>query len=125
MSYLITGLFVVAGVINLAPLSGVLSVEQLSRLYQVEAIPADMALLLRHRAVLFGIVGSILIAAGFVSSLRLVAFVAGLVSMISFILLVFATKNGNPSLIQIAWIDVGATIALLAGFGVHLATSSQ
>ncbi len=125
MGYLTAALFIIAGLINFVPISGIVSGDQLSKLYQIEIASADIELLLRHRAILFGIVGSIIIAAGFVASLRPVATVAGLVSMVAFILLVFATKNSNPNLVQIAWIDVGATIVLLLGFGAHLNTSSH
>jgi hypothetical protein len=99
--------------------------EQLDKLYQVGTVSTDVQLLLRHRAILFGIVGSILIISAFVPSLRLVATIYGLVSMISFIVLVFATKNANPNLVQIAWIDVAATIVLLLAFGFHFALGNQ
>lgn len=125
MSYLISILFVVAGAINFAPIAGVLSGAQLDKLYQIGATSPDIELLMRHRAFLFGIVGSIIIVASFIPSLRLIATIAGLVSMLSFIALVFITENSNPNLVQIAWIDVGATIALILGYGLHLAASDQ
>jgi hypothetical protein len=125
MSYLTSFLFLVAGAINFAPLSGAISSEQLERLYHIGAASPDVELLLRHRAILFGIVGSIIIVAAFIPSLRLVATISGLVSMVSFIVLVFATKSGSASLVQIAWIDVVATLILLLGFALHLAAAGQ
>jgi hypothetical protein len=125
MSYLISFLFLVAGAINLAPVSGAISSEQLERLYHIGAASSDVELLLRHRAILFGIVGSIIIVAAFVPGLRLTATLSGLVSMVSFIVLVFATKSGSASLVQIAWIDVVATLILLLGFALHLAAAGQ
>ena len=125
MSYLTSLLFLIAGAINFIPISGAVSGEQLDKLYQIGVVSPDVGLLLRHRAFLFGIVGSIIIVAAFVPSLRLVATISGLVSMVSFIVFVFATKNSNPNLIQIAWIDVGATLVLLLGFAVHLAAGNQ
>ena len=125
MGYLISFLFLVTGVINFAPMFGSISGEQLNKLYQIGAVGPDLELLLRHRAFLFGIVGSIIIVAAFVPALRLVATICGLVSMVSFIALVLLTKNSNPNLVQIAWIDVGATIALLLGFALHIAAENQ
>ena len=124
MNYLIASLFVVAGLINFAPISGVFA-DQLNKLYLVGDISTDVELLMRHRAILFGIVGAIILAAAFLPGLRLAATIAGLVSMLSFIALVFAGENSNPNLIQIAWIDVGATLALLLGFTLHLAVASD
>ena len=124
MNYLIAFLFIVAGLINFAPITGVFA-DQLDKLYQIGDISTDVELLMRHRAILFGIVGAIILAAAFVPGLRLAATIAGLVSMLSFIALVFAGENSNPNLIQIAWIDVGATLALLLGFILHLAAASD
>ena len=122
MTYLISFLFIVAGFINFAPIAGVFSGEQLNKLYQIGALSPDVELLLRHRAFLFGIVGSIMIAAAFIPNLRFLATVSGLVSMLTFLALVFATKNSNPNLLQIAWIDVGATVVLLVAFALHATT---
>ena len=77
MSYLIVLLFLIASLINFAPIAGAWSVDQLVRLYQIEVTDPDIALLLRHRAVLFSIVGSIILVAAFVPGLRLLATVAG------------------------------------------------
>ena len=59
-------MLLVAGVIHLLPLPGALGAGALARLYGLEpAALADpnLALLLRHRAVLFGVVGALLVAA--------------------------------------------------------------
>ena len=123
MGYLSFSLFLVVGVINFVPLTGVVSAGQLHKLYQIGATSPDVELLMRHRALLFGIVGSIIIAAAFIPGIRLIATLTGLVSMVSFVALVFATKSRNSKLVRIAWIDVGATIALLLGFAGHAADS--
>ncbi len=125
MNYLIAFLFLAAGLINFAPITGVASSDQLERLYRLSAITPDIELLLRHRVVLFGIIGTIIMAAAFLPVLRLTATIAGIVSMVSFIALVFATKNTNVNLVQIAWIDVIATVLLILGFVLHATTGNQ
>lgn len=125
MNYIISILFVIAGLINFAPISGVLSGEQLDKLYQIGAIHPDIELLMRHRAILFGMVGSVICIAAFVPSLRMLATFAGLASMLSFVVLVFATQSSNSNLIQIAWIDIAATVVLLFGFGLHMMATAQ
>ena len=119
MSYLVTLLFLTAGVVNLLPVVGIVSDQQLSSLYQIEAFGADTGLLLRHRAILFGIVGSILVYAAFTPSIRGLATLAGLVSMVSFCVLTMWLRNDNPNLLRIAWIDAGASVLLLIGYVLH------
>ncbi|MDA1075725.1 MAG: phosphopantetheine adenylyltransferase [Proteobacteria bacterium] len=120
MSYLISVLFIIAGLINFAPLIGARSNEQLTKLYQIDILDQNVGVLLRHRAFLFGIVGAIIILAAFLPALRLTATIAGLISMVSYIVLVFAMRTSNPNLVRVAWIDVFATFALLLGFALHL-----
>ena len=119
MKYLVATLFIIPGLINFAPIVGALSNKHIANLYQVKHLSPDIALLLRHRAFLFGIVGALLICSAFQVTIRAHATIAALVSMVSFIILVFAMETSNPSLIKIAWIDVVATIVLLLGFFLH------
>ena len=125
MNYLIASLFVIPGLINFAPIIGALSNEHLSKLYLVTDLSPDIALLLRNRAFLFGIVGAFIIYSAFQTNLRPYATVAGLISMVSFVVLVFALKTSNPSLIKVAWIDIIAIIILIAGYLLHIRFNPQ
>lgn len=120
MKQLIAALFIIPGLINFAPILGVLSNEHLAKLYLVNNLNPDIALLLRHRALLFGIVGAFIFYSAFQTHLRTYATIAGLVSMVSFVILVFTLNTSNPSLIKVAWIDVGAIIILIAGYLLHM-----
>ena len=106
--------FVLTGLINLAPVVGMLGVSQLNRLYALDINSSDVALLLMHRAVLLGIVGALLVAAGFITSLRIAAGIAGIVSMGVYVFLVFVSGQDNAQLLRIAWIDVVALGILAA-----------
>ena len=117
--YFIIFSFVVAGIINLIPSIGVLSNEKLTSLYGVDIVSDDLALLLRHRAVLFLIVGTMLLTAAFVHSLRPIAGIAGLVSMISFILLAWSLPDIGPLMKRIVTADIVASLLLIAGLIVH------
>ncbi len=123
MRYLVLLLFLATGLINLVPVAGAVSDLQLSRLYGTGALHPDVSLLLRHRAILFGIVGALLVCAAFQPSIRGIATLAGLVSMVSFCVLVLLIQHGNPDLLRIAWIDVAASLALVLAYGLHWASA--
>ncbi len=105
------------GVANLLPLTGVLSAERLAALYGVQIEDPSLVILMRHRAVLFGIVGLLLVAAAFRPSLRLTALLAGLASMLSFILLALSSGDCSAHLLRIVIIDLVASFGLLVAAG--------
>ena len=70
MSKLIAVLLLVAGVIHLLPLVGVLGGERLNALYGIALDEPNLQILMRHRAVLFGLLGALLVAAAFNPALR-------------------------------------------------------
>ena len=106
-----------AGVIHLLPLPGVLGARQLTRLYGVAADDADVGILLQHRAVLFGLLGVLLIAAAFRDELRAVALIAGLVSTVSFLVIAWSVGGYNPQVARVVAADVVAVLLLLTAGG--------
>ncbi|MEM9622084.1 MAG: phosphopantetheine adenylyltransferase [Pseudomonadota bacterium] len=122
-AHLIVALYMLVGLINFTPLSGVLGHDRLLQLYGVGPLDPDLALLMRHRAVLLGIVGSLLMAAAWYAPWRLAATIAGLVSMLSYIFIVWVSETDNFLLVRIMWIDVGAGLLLLAAFALHAAST--
>ena len=78
---------VVPAIIHLLPLSGVLGAAALTRLYGLDFSSPDLEILMRHRALLFGMLGVLLLAAAWRPALRPVALLAGLTSVLSFLVL--------------------------------------
>lgn len=111
----ITGLFLIAGLINFVPLAGVMGNTLLESAYGIEVASADLSLLLRHRAVLFGIVGGLLLVSAFKPALRVTAGVCGMISMTSFILLYFLAGPINPELAGVMRADLAGIAALALG----------
>ena len=91
--YLTAALFVLPAVIHLMPLSGVLGAEALARLYGLDFSEPNLQILMRHRAVLFGLLGVLLMAAAFRPAYRTIALWAGFASVVSF-LVIAATSGG-------------------------------
>ena len=112
MQYVIAAILVVVGLINLSPVIGVLSAEQLARLYGVSLDSPDLLILMRHRALLFGLLGSLIIAAAFRPALQLFACVAGLVSMLGFIVIAYSVGNYGDAIGTVVIADLIASVGL-------------
>lgn len=108
-------LLAVVGVIHLLPLAGVLGAERLADLYAVELADPNLVVLMRHRAVLFGLLGVFLLLAAFRPDWRGPAFVAGGVSVVSFLWLAHDASPVNAALERVVLADWIALGCLLLG----------
>ncbi|MDD1510285.1 phosphopantetheine adenylyltransferase [Pseudomonas sp. CNPSo 3701] len=120
MSKLIGFLLLVAGIIHLLPLAGVLGGERLNALYGLNFDEPNLHILMRHRAVLFGLIGALLVAAAFLPGLRGIALIGGLVSVLSFLLLAWSEPAYNEALRRVVIADWIALACLLASLILHL-----
>ncbi|CAM9346396.1 unnamed protein product [Ectocarpus fasciculatus] len=109
----------VPGVIHLLPLYGVCGRRQLAALYGLKFNEPNTLILMKHRAVLFGLLGGLLTYATFEPKYRDLAFLAGLASASSF--LAFACLDGgyNDKLRGVVVADVVALASLIGGSAVH------
>ncbi len=125
MRIAIAALLILAGAINLAPLVGVLGAERLRSLYGIEAASPELAILLRHRALLFGVVGGLLVAAAFRSELRVAAIAAGGASMLGFIAIARLEGGARGPLARVVAADWLGTAALFLAAMLELAARSD
>jgi hypothetical protein len=114
MRAIVTGLFLLTALVNLLPVVGVLSTSRLEGLYGLVVQDPNLAILLRHRAVLFAIVAGLLGLAAFHPPLRALAISAGLISMLSFVAIAGLVGEYNPLLRRVVLVDVVASVALIA-----------
>ena len=122
MSALVPVSLVVAGVVHLLPIVGVAGGERLAALYGVTVAEPGLDLLLRHRAVLFGVLGAFLLYAAAVPAARSAAFVAGVVSAGAFVVLAWGEAGLSAELVRIVRIDVAVLVALAVGGALHVAS---
>lgn len=115
MRHLVTASFLLAAVIHLLPVVGALGADQLARLYGVQMSDPNLLLLMRHRALLFGLLGVLLAIAAFTPRLQAMAFVAGLVSTASFLLIAWQVGGYNPLVARVVNADLIALAALVVG----------
>ena len=124
MRYFVNAALVVVAIIHLLPLVGVLGPARLVGLYGIAVSEPNLELLLRHRAVLFGIIGAFLLAATVHVPLRPPALLVGLASVVSFLLLAWLVGPINSHLFRVVVADILALVLLLAAGFVHLRLSS-
>jgi hypothetical protein len=115
MRILTTLALLVVGIIHLIPVSGVLGPEHLARLYGAAPSDPSALILMRHRAVLFGIVGAVCVLAAFKPAFQWLALVLGGFSVVSFLWLAWSTGGFNAHLQRVVVADVLALLCLVVG----------
>ena len=120
MRYVVPAMLMVAGLIHLLPLSGVLGIERLAALYGGSFNEPNLAILMRHRAVLFGLIGSFLLLAAFKPALQTIALVGGMISVASFLYLAWAVGGYNAQISRVFLVDVVILICLVVGAIAHV-----
>jgi hypothetical protein len=125
MRYLVSAMLVVVAVIHLLPLSGVLGGERLAALYGMPFNDPNLAILMRHRAVLFGLLGLFLLFAAFRPQFQAIAFIAGFVSVVSFLWLAWSVGGYNMQIARVFTADIIALACLIIGFVAYLYTQRK
>jgi hypothetical protein len=125
MDKIIAGLLVVVGIIHLLPVSGVLGSERLSILYGIAFDEPNLEILMRHRAVLFGLLGAFLVYAAFKPAVQSLALVAGFVSVISFIAIAWSVGEYNESIRKVFLADIVPIIGLAVASVVYVINNNQ
>jgi hypothetical protein len=113
------GLYAIPAAIHLLPLYGLLGAGALTALYGLDFADPSLQVLMRHRAVLFGIVGGLLLAAAFRPGLRTAALLAGFASVLSFLALAWATDGANAAVMKVAAVDGVALACLVVAAILH------
>ena len=107
----------VAGIINFLPSLMAFIPQKMVGAYGIAEPEGDLELLLRHRAVLFAIVGGLMLFSAATKRYYDLATTVGLVSMVSFIVLFFIVKGQlSEELRTVMKIDIAATALLLVGY---------
>jgi hypothetical protein len=124
MRYLVSAMLVVVAVIHLLPLSGMLGSERLAALYGLSFNEPNLAILMRHRAVLFGLLGLFFLFAAFRPLFQTVAFVAGFISVVSFLWLAWSVGGYNAQVARVFMVDIVALACLIIGIAAHVYTQN-
>lgn len=110
---IVTAMLTVVSLIHLMPLVGVLGAEQLTSLYGLYLVEPNTLILMRHRAILFGLLGAFILLAAFRQRYQLMAFVVGYISVVGFLVLAYSSRDYNAALKQVVQADLVALVALI------------
>jgi hypothetical protein len=123
--YLVSAMLLVVAVIHLIPLQGVLGSERLVSLYgPLPFEDSNLAILMRHRAVLLGALGLLLVLAAFQPAIQTVAFAAAFISVVSYMWLAWLIGGHNAQLARVFAADVVALVCLFIGAAARAYSSS-
>ena len=109
----ISGLLLVVAVIHLLPTTGFFGLDRLASLYGIEITDGNLEILMRHRAILFGILGAFFAYAAFNPARQPMAFIAAFASLASFCFLSLSVGDFSDSIRKVVVADVLASVCLL------------
>ena len=118
-------MLVIAAIIHLLPVPGVLGASYLDRLYGLSFGEPNLLILMRHRAVLFGLLGLFLLYSVFRSELIPVAIVGGLLSAASFVAIAWSVGGANAQVSRVVTVDLVAVGCLMVAAVVHFIGRQQ
>jgi hypothetical protein len=115
MRHLVSAMLVVVAIIHLLPLPGAIGSKRLTALYGLSFDEPNLAILMRHRAVLFGLLGAFLLTAAFSPELQGIALIGGLVSVLSFLCVASSVGSYNAQVRRVFTADIVALVCLVIG----------
>ncbi len=115
MNNVIAVLLFIVGLINFLPVMGVLSAAKLSQAYSINLESNDIVILMRHRALLFGVIGGFIFYSLYEPFHQPAAMLMAAISMVGYLYFVWAVGDYNDAVRKVARIDwVGLACLMLA-----------
>ena len=82
-----------------------ISAQKLEAAYSISLVSNDLIILMRHRALLFGVIGGFILYSAFVPVYQGPAMLMAAISMIGFVALMYGVGGYNDSLHKVLIID--------------------
>lgn len=89
-------------------------------LYAIDLNEPNLAIVMRHRAVLLGLLGAALIYGAFNKELLVRVIIAALIGKAAFLFLVYSSTGANAEIGRVALFDISAIVVLLTALALHL-----
>ena len=113
MRRIIQGALIVAGLIHFLPVTGVIGADQLTSMYAIPFADPNLLILMRHRAVMLGLLGGLVLYSAFRPAMQGVGIVVGTVSLASIVGLAWSTGGYNQALSRVVVADSIAVLCFL------------
>jgi hypothetical protein len=113
MRNLICIMLIIVGVIHLLPVTGIFGAQKLNALYGLDFSDPNLLILMRHRALLFSLLGAYLLYAAFQPTQQPLALIGAWLSVLSFLYFAWSTGGFNIAIARVVWADVLAAGCLL------------
>ena len=120
IQWIVTGLVLLVGVLNLTPAIVFISPERSLSLYAIDLAEPNISIVMRHRAVLLGLLGMALIYGAFRKEHLVPVIIAALIGKVAFLYLVYSSTGANTEIGRVALFDIGAIAVLLTALGLHI-----
>ena len=120
IQWIITGLVSLVGVLNLTPAIVFFAPGRSLSLYAIELVEPNLSIVMRHRAVLLGLLGIALIYGAFRKEHLVPVIIAALIGKVAFLYLVYSSTGANAEIGRVALFDIGAIAVLLTALALHL-----
>lgn len=125
MRFVVPVVLLLVAALHVLPLAGVLSAARLSSLYGITVQDPSLEILMRHRAVLFGVLAAFLAYAARHRRWHGAGLLAGGVSVGSFLVLAATVGRYNAAVSTVVTADVAALALLAVATVVHLRSSRE
>jgi len=120
MRFVVPAVLLLVALIHAVPLVGVVSAAKVASLYGVAVQDSNLEILMRHRAVLFGLLAGFLAYTAFHRHLHSLALIAAAVSVVTFLALAISVGSYNSALSTVVKADLLALALLIIAAVVHL-----
>ncbi len=104
---------IVAGLIHFLPVTGVIGAERLTAMYAIPFDDPNLLILMRHRAVMLGLLGGLVLYSVFRPGMQGTGIVIGTVSLASIVGLAWSIGGYNQSLSRVVMADSIAVFCFL------------
>ncbi|MGH1470701.1 MAG: hypothetical protein ACRBCS_05870 [Cellvibrionaceae bacterium] len=115
MNKAVTICLIIVGIINFIPVVGVLSARNLESAYSISLVGNDLIILMRHRALLFGVIGGFILYSAFYQPYQSAAMLIAAFSMVGYVVLVMLVGDYNVSIFKVLIADIVGLGVLLLG----------
>ena len=113
MNKVYLSLLFLVGVINFLPIVGILSLDKINQAYGLSIDDNNLAILLRHRALLFGLIGGFVIYSVFKPQYQIASIVLAAISMLGYLYFFWSIGDSNTALLKIAQADIVGIVLLI------------